>query len=139
MCNSFGARRSESDDEAWLSLQHGLPKVISKPDHFVLVSDMVVARLAKFFFKSGEREAGFAELDLVLNKRVRSAKGYRGYVSMFSCEQDEVAIIMTMWQDNESFLSSQELFSSTMEKAKRFFEKDPEVEYYRIDTINLIQ
>ena len=100
---------------------------------------MVVARLAKFFFKSGEREKGFAELDLVLNKQVQRAKGYRGYVSMFSCEQDEVAIILTMWRDYESFLDSQELFASTMEKAKRFFEKDPEVEYYRIDTVNVIQ
>ncbi len=128
-----------SPSEARSSEKYGSPKVISKPDDFVLVSDMVVARLAKFFFKSGEREKGFEELDLVLNKQVRRAKGYRGYVSMFSCEQDEVAIILTMWQDYESFLDSRELFASTMEKAERFFEKKPEVEQYRIDTVNVIQ
>lgn len=97
---------------------------------------MVAARMAKFFFKSGKREEGFAELDLILNKLVRSVKGYRGYVSMFSCDDDDVAIIMTMWEDNESFLESQELFASTMEKVASFFEKKPEVEHHRIDTVN---
>jgi quinol monooxygenase YgiN len=97
---------------------------------------MVVARLAKFFFRTGKREEGFAELDLILNKLVRSAKGYRGYVSMFSYDDDDVAIIITMWEDNESFLESKELFSSTMEKVMPFFEKQPEIEHHRIDTIN---
>jgi len=97
---------------------------------------MVVARLAKFYFKAGKREEGFSELDLILNKMVRSAKGYRGYVSMFSCDQDDVAIVLTMWEDNESFSESQMLFSSTMDKVMPFFEKQPEVEHYRIDTVN---
>jgi hypothetical protein len=86
---------------------------------------MVVARLAKFFFKTGKRQEGFSELDLILNKLVRSARGYRGYVSMFSYDQEDVAIVLTMWEDNESFLESQELFSSTMEKVIPFFERPP--------------
>jgi hypothetical protein len=98
---------------------------------------MVVARLAKFFFKAGIREEGFAELDLILNKLVRSAKGYRGYVSMFSYDQDNVTVILTMWEDNESFLESQEQFSSTMDKGSPFFERLPDVEHYRGDTVNV--
>jgi quinol monooxygenase YgiN len=101
-----------------------------------LVCKLVVARLVKFFFKTGKREEGFSELDLILNKLVRSAKGYRGYVSMFSCDDDDVAIIMTMWEDNESYLEAQELFSTTMSKVASFFEKQPEVEHNRIDTVN---
>jgi quinol monooxygenase YgiN len=100
---------------------------------------MVVSRLAKFFFKTDKREQGFSELDLILNKLVRSAKGYRGYVSMFSYDQDSVAIILTIWEDNESFLESKELFTSTMEKVTPFFEKPPEVERYRVDTVNFNQ
>ena len=100
---------------------------------------LVIARIAKFFFKSGQREEGFAELDLILNKLVKSAKGYRGYVSMFSCDEDDVATIMTLWEDNESFLKSQELFSSTIEKVAPFFEKQPEVEHQRIDTVDFNQ
>ncbi len=97
---------------------------------------MVVARFAKFYFKDDKREEGFSELDLILNKQVRSAKGYRGYVSMFSCDQDNVATILTMWEDNESFLGSQELFSTAINKVTPFFEKQPDVEQYRIDTVN---
>jgi len=100
---------------------------------------VVVARLAKFYFKSGKREEGFSELDLILNKQVRSKKGYRGYVSLFSCDQDDAAIILTMWEDDESFLDSQELFSSTMEKVTPFFERQPDVEHYRVDTVNISQ
>lgn len=97
---------------------------------------MVVARLARFYVKTGKREEGFTELDLILNKLVRSAKGYRGYVSLFSCDQDNVATILTMWEDEESFVGSQELFSSTMDKVTTFFERSPDVEHYRVDTVN---
>ena len=100
---------------------------------------MVVARLVKFFFKTGKREEGFTELDLILNKLVRNAKGFRGYVSMFSCDDDDVAIIITMWEDDESFLESQELFSSTLDKVTPFLERQPEVEHHRVDTVNLSQ
>ncbi len=78
--------------------------------------NLVVARLAKFFFKTGKREEGFSELDLILNKLVRSAKGYRGYVSMFSCDDNDVAIIMTMWEDNESLSrSSRAIFNHNVQ------------------------
>jgi quinol monooxygenase YgiN len=113
-----------------------LQKVKSKRNNSILVQLLVVARLVKFFFKTGKRQEGFAELDLILNKLVRDEKGYRGYVSMFSCDNDDVAIIITMWEDDESFLKSQELFSSTMDKVTPFFEKPPEVEHHRVDTVN---
>jgi hypothetical protein len=98
---------------------------------------MVVARLAKFYFKIGKREEGFSELDLVLNKQARSLRGFRGFVSLFSCEQDNIALILTIWEDEESFLGSKELFSLAIDKVTPFFEKQPEVEYYRVDTISV--
>ncbi len=100
---------------------------------------MVVARLAKFYFKTGMRDEGFSVLDLILNKLVRSAKGYQGYVSLFSCDQTEVATILTMWEDDESYSGAQELFTSTIDKVAPFFEKQPEVEHYRVDTVNFVQ
>jgi quinol monooxygenase YgiN len=98
---------------------------------------MVVARIAKFYFMEGKREEGFSELDLILNKQVRSAKGFRGYVSLFSCDQDNVVIILTMWEDDESFLGSKELFSSAVDKVTPFFERQPDVEHCRVDTVNI--
>ena len=99
---------------------------------------MVVARIARFYFKNGKREEGFEELDLIVNKYARSAKGFLGYISLFSCDDDNVAIILTTWEDDEPYLASKELFSSGINKLMPFFEKQPEVEYCRVDTINLI-
>ncbi|MGA2681938.1 MAG: hypothetical protein ABSF44_09080 [Candidatus Bathyarchaeia archaeon] len=100
---------------------------------------MVVARLSKFYFKNEKREEGFSELDLILNKQTRNAKGFRGFVSMFSCEQDNVATFLTMWEDDESFVGSKEIFSSAVEKVMAFLERQPDVEHYRVDTVNLGQ
>ena len=84
---------------------------------------MVVARIAKFYFKEGKREEGFNELDLVINKQGRDAMGFRGYVSSFSCDQDNVALILTMWEDDESFAASKEAFLATMDRLMPFFER----------------
>jgi len=97
---------------------------------------MVAARLAKFYFKNGKRVEGFEELDLILNKFGRSAKGFRGFISLFSCDQDNVAVILTTWEDDESFLGSKELFSSAVDKVMPFLERKPDVEHYRVDTVN---
>jgi quinol monooxygenase YgiN len=97
---------------------------------------LVVARIARFYFKEGKREEGFEELDLILNKQVRSAKGFRGYLTSFSCDQDNVALILTMWEDDESFEDSLVLFSFAIDKVAALFEEQPEVEHHRIDTVN---
>jgi len=97
---------------------------------------MVAARLAKFYFKKGKREEGFEELDLILNKHGRDQMGFRGFISLFSCDQENVALILTAWEDDESFLGSQELFSSTVNKVMPLLERRPDVEHYRVDTIN---
>ena len=99
---------------------------------------MVVARLTKFYFKEGKREEGFTELDLILNKEARNARGFRGYVSMFSCDQDNVAVILTMWEDDESFEASKEIFALAVEKTMPLLEKQPEPEHNRVDTVNFV-
>ena len=96
---------------------------------------MVVARIAKFYFKNGKREEGFSELDLILNKEARNARGFRGFVSLFSCDQDNVAVILTVWDDNESFLSSKVIFDSAVDRVMPFLERQPDVEHYRVDTV----
>ena len=72
-----------------------------------------------------------------MNKYARSAKGFLGYISLFSCDQDNVAIILTTWDDDESYSASKELFSSGVNKLVPFFEKQPDVEHCRVDTVNL--
>ena len=99
---------------------------------------MVVARSVKYYFKEGKREDGFTEVDLAVNKRARNAKGFRGYISLFSYDQDNVATIITMWQDADSYQTSEEVFTSDVEKLMPFLEKKPEVGYHRVDSVVLI-
>ena len=65
--------------------------------------NMVVARTVKYYFKEGKRDEGFTEIDLAVNKRARNAKGFRGYISLFSYDEETVSTIITMWQDAESY------------------------------------
>jgi heme-degrading monooxygenase HmoA len=99
---------------------------------------MVVARIVKYYFKEGKREDGFTEVDLAVNKKARNSKGFRGYISLFSYDEENVATIITMWQDAESFQASEEVFTSDVERFMPFLEKKPEVGYYRVDSVAFI-
>jgi quinol monooxygenase YgiN len=96
---------------------------------------LVVARLVKFYFKNGKREEGFEELDLILNKYGRNQIGFRGFISLFSCDQENIVTILTAWEDDESYQNSEKLFSSAVDKVLPLTERQPEVEHYRIDTV----
>jgi hypothetical protein len=98
---------------------------------------MVVARIVKYYFKEGKRDEGFEKVDLAVNKRARNSKGFKGYISLFSYDEDNVVTILTIWQDVESFLASEEVFISDVDKFMPFLEKKPEVGYHRVDSITL--
>jgi len=100
---------------------------------------MVVARTVKYTFKAGKCDEGFLMVDLAVNKRARSAKGFRGYISLFSNDEDNVVTIITIWQDVESFRASEEVFTSDVEKFMPFLEKKPVIGYHRVDSITLPQ
>jgi heme-degrading monooxygenase HmoA len=99
---------------------------------------MVVARVVKYYFKKGKRENDFTEVDLAVNKRARSVRGFRGYISLFSYDEEDVATIITLWQDVESFKASEEVSNADVEKFMVFLERRPEVGYHRVDSIALI-
>ena len=96
---------------------------------------MVVARTVKYYFKEGKRADGFLKVDLAVNKRARNAKGFRGYISLFSYDEINVATIITLWQDAESFEASEEVFNSDVESFMPYLEKKPDVGYHRVDSI----
>ena len=103
-----------------------------------MVCKVVVARVVKYYFKQGMRANGFTEIDLAVNKRARVARGFRGYISLFSYDEDNVATIITLWQDAESYQDSEAVFNSDVEKFMVFLEKKPEVGYHRVDSVALV-
>jgi quinol monooxygenase YgiN len=101
---------------------------------------MVSARLSTWTFKKGKEEMGFLELDNALTSSVRLAKGFRGYLSMFSTEASNTAVILTVWQDEEALnASAKEVFVGLMEKIQNLLEKPPTSENFKVFSTELFQ
>ena len=94
--------------------------------------------MVKFWFKKGKREEGFAELDLILNMQARQSKGFRGFISLNSRDKEDVAVILTLWEDEESLIASERaVFNKAVDKVYHFLEKEPDVEHYRVFSTEL--
>ncbi len=101
---------------------------------------MVSARMSTWTFKKGKAEEGFLELDNALNSSVRLIKGFRGYLSMFSTEAPNTAVILTVWQDEEALNSSaKEAFAESKKKIQNLLEKPPTSENFKVFSTELFQ
>ena len=94
---------------------------------------LVLARVSRFCFRKGKREEGFADLDLILTKQARIAKGFRGFVSLLSRDDKNIASVLTLWDSEEALVASEkEVFAEAVEKVMPLLEKEPDVEHYRV-------
>ena len=101
---------------------------------------LVVARSSTWFFKKGKREDGFSELDLMLNTLTRNTKGFHGYISLLSHENPNVAVVVTLWSDEESLQASETgVFNNAVRKVKAYLEKPPKTENFRVFSAELRQ
>lgn len=104
------------------------------------MNDLVFARMSTWTFKAGKREEGFLELDNLLNSLTRHAEGFRGYMSLLPQEEPNTALVLTLWQDEESRKASEKgVFTQTTEKIQNFIEKPPVSKNYRIFSTELFQ
>ena len=89
--------------------------------------------MSLWHFKKGKRETAFVELDHVLNTSVRKSVGFRGYISLPSHDNPNLAKILTMWQDEKSREASEKpLFDEAINKVKNYLEGSPKIENYKI-------
>jgi quinol monooxygenase YgiN len=91
-------------------------------------------------FKKGQREEAFLELDRILNTSTRHTDGFRGYMSLLSHEDPNVATILTLWQDEESLKASEKnVFAQAIKKVRDSLESFPKMENYRVYSTELFQ
>ena len=91
-------------------------------------------------FKKGKREEAFAELDLILNSLSQKEQGFRGYMSLLSKDNSNVATVLTLWQDIKSLEASEKgVFTEAIKKVEDFLVKTPRVENYRVFSTELFQ
>ncbi|MCW3996075.1 MAG: antibiotic biosynthesis monooxygenase [Candidatus Bathyarchaeota archaeon] len=107
---------------------------------YVVVSSLVFARMSVWTFKPGKREEGFLELDNILNISTRHAQGFRGYMSLLSHEDVNSAVILTLWQDEDSLRATEKgIFAKAIKKVKYSLTKPPEVKNFRVFSTELFQ
>lgn len=101
---------------------------------------MVLARMSFWYFKTGKREEGFAELDRILNTLAQIADGFRGYMSLLSFEDPNAVTILTLWQDEETLRKSErEIYTAAIKKVHDSLAKEPRIENYRVYSTELFQ
>jgi quinol monooxygenase YgiN len=101
-------------------------------------NSLVLARLSIWNFKKGKREEGFAELDRILNSTTRHTKGFRGYISLNSRDDQDFSTILTLWQDEESLEASEKgVYSIAIEQVQSFLESPPKVKSFRVFSTEL--
>lgn len=101
---------------------------------------LVFARMSIWHFKKGQREDAFLELDRILNTLTRHTNGFRGYMSLLSHEDPNVATILTLWQDEESLIASEkEVFAQAIKKVQNSLKNSPQMENYRVFSTELLQ
>jgi quinol monooxygenase YgiN len=101
-------------------------------------ASLVLARLSIWNFKKGKREEGFAELDRILNSTTRHTKGFRGYISLISRNDQDSTTILTLWQDGESLEASEKgVYSLAIEQVQDYLESPPQVKSFRVFSTEL--
>ena len=99
---------------------------------------MVLIRSATFHFKEGRRNEAISELELILNKEVRTTKGFQGYISMLSKDTETRAVIITLWGDELSFNTSGTLLlAPAMKKISDTLENEPHFETFKLSSTEM--
>ncbi len=101
---------------------------------------MVFARISTWHFKEGKRRDAFSEIDKILNTETRHVDGFRGYMSLLSREDPNMATILTLWQDEETLKKTE---TGTIQKAiqnvQDALENLPKLENFRVFSTELFQ
>jgi len=101
-------------------------------------SNLVLIRSATFHFKEGRRNEAISELELILNKEVRTTKGFQGYISMLSKDTENRAVIITLWGDELSFNTSGTLLlAPAMKKISDTLENEPHFETFKLSSTEM--
>ncbi len=96
--------------------------------------------MSTWHFKSGKREEGFLEIDKILNTATRNVEGFRGYMSLLSREDSNMATIVTLWRDEVTLKkTSTGTIQDAIRNAQMYLESPPHVENFRVFSTELFQ
>ncbi len=96
--------------------------------------------MSTWHFKKGKRESGFLEIDRVLNTATRHVEGFRGYLSLMSHEDPSTAVVITLWQDQQTLEKTEEgTIQDAFHTVQECLESPPCIENFRVFSTELFQ
>ena len=98
---------------------------------------MVYARVSTWKFKPGQRESAVNMLSRDVVAKVRSAKGFRGIVFLFSEDDPNASLFLTMWEMEEDRKASTALFNEASKKSESYLTSPPESKFYKVNNAEL--
>lgn len=101
---------------------------------------MVFARISFWQFKEGKRPEAFHRLDTFLNSLAAKEQGFRGYISILSYNDSNLATIMTLWEDEAALIKSGEgVLLQVISNVREFLKEEPRIERGHVFSIQLYQ
>jgi quinol monooxygenase YgiN len=96
--------------------------------------------MSTWHFKKGKRETAFLEIDRVLTTATRRVEGFRGYLSLMSHQDPNTAVVITLWQDQETLEKTEYgTIQDAVQLVKNFLESPPCIENFRVFSTELFQ
>lgn len=101
---------------------------------------MVFARMSFWHFKEGKRPEAFNRLDMFLNSLNTKEQGFRGYLSILSYTDSNMATIMTLWEDEAALVKSGEgTLLQAISNVREFLKEEPRIERGHVFSMELYQ
>ncbi|MDV2480584.1 hypothetical protein F8E02_00890 [Methanoculleus sp. Wushi-C6] len=98
---------------------------------------MAVARMSTWKFRPGQRDAALE----VISKKGDDAErmqGFRGYLFLMSPEDQDAAILITLWEDEESLQASREsIFKEAVQDIERYTASPPDVKALHVHSADI--
>jgi hypothetical protein len=100
---------------------------------------MVFARISFWQFKEGKRPDAFNRLDKFLNSLASKEQGFRGYLSILSYADANLATI-TLWEDEAALVKSGEgTLLQAISNVREFLKEEPRIERGHVFSMELYQ
>jgi quinol monooxygenase YgiN len=101
---------------------------------------LVFARISFWQFKEGKRPDAFNRLDTFLNSLASKEQGFRGYISILSYTDANLATIMTLWEDEAALIKSGEgVLLQAISNVREFLKDEPRIERGHVFSMELYQ
>jgi quinol monooxygenase YgiN len=103
-------------------------------------NEMVFSRMSFWQFKEGKRPEAFNLLDTFLNSLIVKEGGFRGYISILSYTDSNLATIITLWEDEAALVKSGEgTLLQAISSVHEFLTEEPRIEIGHVFSMELYQ